>query len=646
MRTFAEAFASSGFQTLDFIIFGVYVTLVVSLGIIINYNRADKENSANNYFLADNTLTWWAVGASLLAANMSAEQFIGLSGTAYANGIATAAYEIMVAIILVVIGKFVLPIMMNQKIFTIPQFLRERFTDGVGLAFSIFWLFLYIFINLTSVSWLGALAIEQIFDIQGMTCNIGIGIVSVRLVIVCGLFVIAGLYSIYGGQANVAWTDVLQVLFIVGGGLITTWVVIMEIGNAFGTSPLGALRDIYREITMDFDGTNHMHLIIRKSYNPEAYANVPGIAAVVGSIMLTNIGYWAFNQYIIQKGLAARNIEEARKGLLCAAVLKLIVPFFVVLPGLCAFYVYQLHPEMVESLGLVGSIDKADHAYAWLIRNFTPSGIKGLALVALTAAILSSLASMLNSTSTIFTMDIYKKYINPGATDLQLVGVGRLSSLVALIIALVATQPLLGEQDQAFNYIQEYSALIYPGIIVVFGFGLFWKRASSKAATWVTIFTIPLGFLFKLILPHVPFVYRTSYVFIILTVLFIIISLSSHRLKKAIMVDADTHRKLLRLACYLGGTGLFCILFATVVMLMGNSTRVTAYLNDIGIRAFIFFGVLVGTNGFWLLSNIYDTKANPKALPPDLHLFSTTRQYTYWTIGILIVTTLFYVTLW
>lgn len=646
MRTFAEAFASSGFEALDFIILGVYVAMVVSLGIIIGKNREDKEHSASNYFLAGNTLTWWAVGASLIAANISAEQFIGMSGTAYAEGIATAAYEIMVAIILVLIGKFILPIMMKRQIFTIPQFLRERYTDGVGLAFSIFWLFLYIFINLTSVSWLGALAIEQIFDIQGMTCDLGFVTVSVRLCIVFGLFVIAGVYSIYGGQANVAWTDVLQVIFIIGGGLITTWVVLTEIGTAFGTTPLGVLKNLYREISMDFGGTNHMHLIIQKSYNPEAFANVPGIAAVVGAIMLTNIAYWAFNQYIIQKGLAAQNIEEARKGLLFAGMLKLIIPFIVVIPGLCAYYVYQLHPEMAESLDLVGTIDKPDYAYAWLIRNFAPSGIKGLALVALSAAILSSLASMINSTSTIFTMDIYKKYIKPHATDRQLVGMGRTVSVVSLVIALIATRPLLGELDQAFNYVQENSALFYPGIIVVSAFGLFWKRASSTAAIWITILTLPLGILFKLTMPQVPFIYRTSYVFIIEIILFIIISLCSHHVKKAQALDKPTRLKLLRWGYILIGSGLFFIVFATIVMLMGNANTFTAYLNDIGIQAFIFFGVLIGTNGFWLLNNALDTKADTKALPLNLSIFSTTRQFTYGTIGILIATLLFYITLW
>ena len=382
MNTFSEAIVLSGFQTLDFIIFGVYVILIISLGMFISHNRGEQEMSAANYFLADNTLTWWAVGASLIAANISAEQFIGMAGTAFADGIAAAAYEIMAAVMLVVIGKFLLPIMMERKIFTMPQFLRERYNDGVGLAFSILWLFLYVFVNLTSVAWLGALAIEQIFNLQGLEADMGLMTVSVRMLIVLGLFIIAGLYSIYGGQASVAWTDVMQVAFFVGGGLITAWIVLQEVGNAFGTSAGGILVKIYEEVITDAHETDHLHLIIQRSHNPEAFSNVPGITAIVGAVMLTNITYWCFNQYIIQKGLAAQNINEARKGLLFAGFLKLIIPFIVVLPGLCAYYVYRLHPEVVSSLNLVGDIEKSDYAYPWLIRNFAPTGIKGLAFVA------------------------------------------------------------------------------------------------------------------------------------------------------------------------------------------------------------------------------------------------------------------------
>ena len=646
MNTLAEAISSSGFQTLDFIILGIYVILIVSIGIFLNYNKDRQEKSATSYFLAGNTLTWWAVGASLIAANISAEQIIGMSGTAFAEGIATTAYEIMVAIVLVIIGKFLLPIMMEHKIFTIPQFLRERYNDGVGLAFSILWLFLYVFVNLTSVAWLGALAIEQLFNLQSVVIDLGFVQLSIRLFLIFGLFVISGLYSIYGGQANVAWTDVMQVIFIVGGGLITVWVVVQEIGIAFDTSAFGALSNMYEEMMMADNGKEHLHLVIQQSHNPEAFNNVPGLAAIVGAVMLTNFGYWGFNQYIIQKGLAAQDIHEAQKGLLFAGFLKLLVPFFVVLPGICAYYIYHLHPEIIGSLQFVGSIDKPDHAYAWLIRNFTPTGIKGLAFVALLAAILSTLASILNSTSTIFTMDIYKKYINPSATDRVLVNMGRLVGVAALLIALFSCKPLLGDLDQGFKYVQENSSLIYPGVVVVLGFGLLWKRASSTAAVWTAILTIPLGILMKRLMGDVPFMIRVSYVFILECVFFITVSLCSTKAKEALLPRADTCKTMCRWAVILGITGIVMFTSSMTIMLMKDSTPITTYLNDIGFQAFIFFGVLVGCNALWLYSNAKDQKADPKALTINLRLFHTTRGYSYATICILLITLFYYILLW
>ena len=374
---------------------------------------AGFDNYIENYKRC--TLTWWAVGASLIAANISAEQFIGMSGTGFRDGIAIAAYEVMAAITLVVIGKFLLPVMLDRKIFTIPQFLRERYNDGVGLAFSILWLFLYVFVNLTSVSWLGALAIEQILGLQGIIVDIMGFQVSIRMIIVLCLFLIAGIYSIYGGLASVAWTDVMQVTFLVGGGLITAYVALSSMGEILGTDALGALRQVYHDMTTGPNAQDvHFHLIIQQSHNAEAYSNVPGIAAVVGGVWLTNLGYWGFNQYIIQKGLAAKSIDEAQKGLVFAGFLKILIPFIVVLPGICAYYIMG-NEDTFRTMNLAGDINVADDAYPWLIRNFTPTGIKGLSFAALTAAIISSLASMFNSTSTLFTMDIYKKYINKEA---------------------------------------------------------------------------------------------------------------------------------------------------------------------------------------------------------------------------------------
>ena len=649
--SFTEAISQSGFETIDFIILVVYIILLVSLGMFLSRDKDGKGKSASDYFLAGNTLTWWAVGASLIAANISAEQFIGMSGTGYADGIAIAAYEVMAAVTLVVIGKFLLPTMIERKIFTIPQFLRERYNDGVGLAFSILWLFLYVFVNLTSVAWLGALAIEQILGLQGLTVTIGGMAISMRMIIIIGLFLIAGIYSIYGGLASVAWTDVMQVTFLVGGGLVTAYFALCSVAGDDGTF-IDGFDKVYTYLTTgDFVNDTHFHLVIQRSNamahphadGSNAFDNVPGIAAIVGGVWLTNLGYWGFNQYIIQKGLAAKSIDEAKKGLVFAGFLKILIPFIVVLPGICAYYMAQNADQFSH---LQGSINVADDAYPWLIRNFTPTGIKGLSFAALTAAIISSLASMFNSTSTLFTMDIYKKYINKGASDKVLVNVGRVVAVAALVIAAVAVKPLLGGLDQAFQYIQEYSGFIYPGIITVFGLGLLWKRASSTAAVWTAILTIPMGVLFKVFLPDVAFQFRAGYIFIILVSFFILVSYLDKKYVSVETPSAAEQKAMLNWAKILGGAGIVMILVAIIVVAMGNTTELTTYLNDIGFQAFIFFGVLVGCNAVWLYSNSKDKKADPKALPIDLSLFATTRGYTYGTIGICVITMILYILLW
>lgn len=653
MNSISEAIASSGFKTIDFVILVCYLILLVSLGLFLSRNKNGKEKSANDYFLAGNTLTWWAVGASLIAANISAEQFIGMSGTGFRDGIAIAAYEVMAAITLVVIGKFLLPVMLERKIFTIPQFLRERYNDGVGLAFSILWLFLYVFVNLTSVAWLGALAIEQILGLQGLAVSIFGFEVSIRMLIILFLFIIAGVYSIYGGLASVAWTDVMQVTFLVGGGLITAYVALKEMGTILGTDALGALGQVYKDMTTGAYAQDvHFHLVIQESHNQSAFANVPGIAAVVGGVWLTNLGYWGFNQYIIQKGLAAKNVDEAKKGLIFAGFLKILIPFIVVLPGICAYYIME-NPDTFASMNLAGKINVADDAYPWLIRNFTPTGIKGLSFAALTAAIISSLASMFNSTSTLFTMDIYKKYINKGASDKQLVNTGRIVAVSALVIALIAVKPLLGGLDQAFQYIQEYSGFIYPGIITVFGLGLLWKRASSLAAVWSAIITIPLGILFKVLLPDVAFQFRAGYIFIILVSFFIIVSLIDKNFIHCERPEQRDQKQMMKWAKILGCTGVVMIIAAAIVTLLGAmnpgadpDSNIIAYLNDIGFQAFFFFGVLVGCNAVWLYSNSRDTVRDPKALPIDLKLFSTTRGYTWGALGIAVITAALYILLW
>ena len=445
----------------------------------------------------------------------------------------------------------------------------------------------------------------------------------------------------------------MQVTFLVGGGLITAYVALKEMGGIMGTDAFGALGQVYHDMTTGAHAQDvHFHLVIQESHNASAFANVPGIAAVVGGVWLTNLGYWGFNQYIIQKGLAAKNVDEAKKGLIFAGFLKILIPFIVVLPGICAYYIMQ-DPTKFASMNLAGNINVADDAYPWLIRNFTPTGIKGLSFAALTAAIISSLASMFNSTSTLFTMDIYKKYINKNANDKQLVNTGRIVAVSALVIALVAVKPLLGGLDQAFQYIQEYSGFIYPGIITVFGLGLLWKRASSTAAVWTAILTIPMGVIFKVAFPDVAFQFRAGYIFIILVSFFILVSYLDKKYVSVEQPSQADQQKMMLWAKVLGCLGILFIVVALIVVGIGSTHAVKDpdnnfidYLNDIGFQAFIFFGVLVGCNAVWLWSNAKDKVQDAKALPINLNLFSTTRGYTYGTIGIAAITFLLYAILW
>ena len=642
-----EALSQSGLESIDYVILFTYLIMLVSLGVFLSFNRETK--NTNDYFLAGNTLTWWAVGASLIAANISAEQLIGMAGTAYADGIAIAAYEIMAAITLLLIGKFLLPIMMEQRIFTMPQFLRKRYNSGVGLAFSILWLFLYIFINLTTVAWLGALAIEQIMGLQGLIIEMGFFHISARIIIIIALFAIAGLYSIHGGMTSVAWTDVMQVVFIIGGGLATAYYALGAVAGDDGSISEGFQKLCNFAIDREYAKDAHFHLIIQESHNASAYDNVPGIAAIVGGLWLTNLCYWGFNQYITQKGLAAYSIHEAQKGFLFAGMLKILMPFIVLIPGICAFYITQYGDTNLQD-----AIKVSDEAYPWFIKNFMPTGIKGLAFVALAAAVISSLASMLNSTSTIFTIDIYRKYINPEASDKKLVIMGRTSAILALIIALVSAAPLLGELDQAFQYIQEYSAFLYPGIAIVFGLGLLWKRASGTAAIWITILTLPLGIIFKFIFPSVPFQFRAGYVFMILLILFVTISLNSKKVIPSQSILKTAQDLMKRWGYIMGGVAIASVVAATIVscsmlLLPSDATpenNILAYLNDIGFQAFYFFGFLAGACALLCLSNARSPYQDPKALTINIALFSTTRGYTYGALSVCIVSLIIYIILW
>ncbi len=656
-----EALQNNGFATIDYVVFAAYIVLLVGLGIFLSRGKKGEEKSSTDYFLAGNTLTWWAVGASLIAANISAEQFIGMSGSAFASGIAQAAYELMAAATLLVVGKFLLPLMIEKKIFTIPQFLRERYNWGVGLAFSLLWLFLYVFVNLTSVAWLGALAIQQILGLPtDMIVQFGgMEIDQVRMVIILVLFVIAGLYSIYGGLASVAWTDVMQVIFLVGGGLITAYAALSVIGaEVWGCGALEALGNIY-SWCIDQAGDKHFNLVVTRNeelypvingvvengvtvQKEDPYFTNPGIVLIFGALWLTNLGYWGFNQYIIQKGLAAKSLAEAKKGMIFAAFLKILIPFIVCIPGVCAFYIMNGDGEALEALRqtLAGGIERSDDAYPFLIRNFTPTFVKGLSFAALAAAVISSLASMFNSTSTLFTMDIYKQFINKNASEKQLVNVGRLTSVSALLIALVAVYPLMGGIDQAFQFIQEYSAFVYPGVVVIFGLGLLWKRASGAAAVAAAFGTFFFSILFKFTLPDVPFLIRSGYVFIVLTIMFVTISLYSNKAVKADELSEKTIKTQL-----FWSKALYAVSVLSIVVLVMSFFNETLTIHGVQ-GAMIFFAAITATIGFYLRSNALDKVQDPKLVAIDLDIFKTDKAFNIGAAGVIIILTILYIVLW
>ena len=653
-----EALKNNGFATADYLVFAAYIVLLVGMGIFLSRGKKGEEKSSTDYFLAGNTLTWWAVGASLIAANISAEQFIGMSGSAYVSGIAMAAYELMAAATLIVVGKFLLPLMIEKKVLTIPQFLSERYHWGVGLSFSIFWLFLYVFINLTSVAWLGALAMKQILGlptIAGMF--LGMNVDMTLLVIILFLFIVAGLYSIYGGLASVAWTDVMQVTFLVGGGLITAYAALDVIAGSLDIEggALGALGQIYSEL-LENPNDKHFNLVVTRNeelypvingivengvtiQKADPYFDIPGIVVIVGALWLTNLGYWGFNQYIIQKGLAAKSLAEAKKGMIFAAFLKILIPFIVCIPGVCAFYIMN-SPDCADlRASLAGSLDRPDDAYPWLIRNFTPTIIKGLSFAALAAAVISSLASMFNSTSTIFTMDIYKRFFNKNASEKKLVTVGRMTSIAALLLALIAVYPIMGGADQAFQVIQEYSGFVYPGIVVIFGLGLLWKRASGTAAVVAAIGTFFFSILFKFMLPDVPFLLRMGYVFACLVVLFFTISMMSKKTIPAQELDEHTIKTQLKWSN-------ITIISAAVCLCIGIVSMFSHELRCYGFEAIFFLAMMLGSIGVYLRSNAKDKVEDPKSIGVDIAIFRTDKAFNIGAIAIIVLLTVLYIALW
>ncbi|MDX5419071.1 MAG: sodium/sugar symporter [Hymenobacteraceae bacterium] len=490
------------FSTLDFAIFIGYCVLIIAVGIWVSREKKGHIKNSTDYFLASKSLPWWAIGASLIASNISAEQFIGMSGSGFAIGLGIASYEFMAAATLIIVAKFFLPIYIKEGIFTMPQFLKLRYDDRIRTSLAIFWIMLYIFVNLTTVLYLSALALSVVFGVSTMWAIIGLAVVAVS-------------YSIYGGLKAVAWTDVIQVVFLILGGLVTTFLALDAVSG--GDGPMRGMAMLLEKAPEKFD------MILSKE-NP-FYKDLPGMTVLFGGMWIANISYWGFNQYIVQRALAAKSLKEVQWGLVFAAFLKLLIPLVVVIPGIAAF-------------ALNAEISRYDEAYPWLLSNLVPTGLKGLAFAALMAAALSSLSSMMNSTATIFTIDIYKAHLKPDANEKQLVIIGRLVSLTAIIIAVMVAEPLLGGEEQIFQFIQKYTGYVSPGIVVLFVFGLFWKKATSNAALATAIASVPFSIIIDQLFPAMPFLDQMGLVFLLLATLMVVFSLYENKARGILPTNA------------------------------------------------------------------------------------------------------------
>lgn len=508
-------------DTKDYIVFCCYFVLIVGYGLWI-YNRKKKaESSSKDYFLAEGSLTWWAIGASLIASNISAEQFIGMSGSGFKMGLAIATYEWMSALTLVIVAVFFIPVYLKNKIFTMPQYLNQRYNGQVAMIMAVFWLLLYVLVNLTSILYLGALAISSISGLNLTLCMVFLAIFAVMITL--------------GGMKVIGFTDVIQVFFLILGGLVTTYLALNLVSEKFGTT--GVINGFH---LMKDNAADHFHMIFEKT-NPN-YMDLPGLSVLIGGMLIINLNYWGCNQYITQRALGA-DIKTARSGILFAGFLKLLMPLIVVIPGIAAYVLYQkggFQTEMLQD----GSLNP-DRAYPTLL-NLLPTGLKGLSFAALTAAIVASLAGKANSIATIFTLDVYKKKINENASEKKLVGVGKITIIAAMIIAVIVA-PLLGiDKKGGFQYIQEYTGFVSPGIFAMFILGFFWKKTTSNAALFATIGGFMLSILFKFMpnfvdlhflydfgfavpntdgIYEIPFIDRMGFVFLICVIGMFIISI-------------------------------------------------------------------------------------------------------------------------
>ncbi len=507
-------------QTLDYLVFLFYFIVVAGYGYWIYNKKKSAETSTKDFFLAEGSLTWWAIGASLIASNISAEQMIGMSGNGFSMGLGISTYEWMAAATLVIVAVFFMPIYLKNNISTMPQFLSQRYNKTVSLIMAIFWLLLYIMVNLTSILYLGALAVSGISGLDFYTCMVFLAIFAIIITI--------------GGMKVIGFTDVIQVFFLVIGGLAATYLAVTLVSDKYG---MEGLANGFKLMTQNHD--DHFHMIYPKG-NPH-YMSLPGLTVLFGGMWIVNLNYWGCNQYITQRALGA-DLNTARNGLLFAAFLKLLMPIIVTLPGIAAYALYQKGMFQQEMLGVDGTFNQ-DRAYPVLL-NLLPMGLKGLSFAALTAAVVASLAGKANSISTIFTLDVFRPYFAKNMSEKQLVVVGRVVIVISMILAIVIS-PFMGiEKKGGFQFIQEMTGLLSPGIFAAFIMGFFWKKTNSAGA----FFAIVGGFLIALSMHNnwlpgtdwsaMPFLDRMGWVFVICVVVMFILSLVLADEKKGLEIDA------------------------------------------------------------------------------------------------------------
>ncbi|MBD8563266.1 sodium/solute symporter [Oxalobacteraceae sp. CFBP 8763] len=464
------------FTTLDTFVFLVYFVAISAYGIWIYWRKKRTTGKAtHDFFLAEGSLTWWAIGASLIASNISAEQFIGMSGSGYRIGMAIAVYELMAALTLVIVAIFFMPVYLKNRIYTMPQFLEQRYGKAVATTMAIFWLGLYVVVNLTAILYLGALAISSIAGLDVMACMLFLAVFATIITL--------------GGMKVIGYTDVIQVLCLVIGGLVTTWIALdLVAALAGGQGAIRGMSELYLRAGEHFD-------MILSRDDPH-YMDLPGMSTIIGGMLIVNLNYWGCNQYIIQRALGA-NLHTARKGLLFAAFLKLLMPVIVVLPGIAA-YALDKSGTLGDAMRVNGELNP-DRAYPTLLA-LLPAGIKGLAFAALTAAVVASLAGKANSIATIFTLDVYNKHFNREASEQRMVWIGRVSVVVSMALA-VMLAPLMGiDKKGGFQYIQEYTGFVSPGILAMFLLGFYWRKTTAAAAMFATIG----GLVFSIFLKFLP----------------------------------------------------------------------------------------------------------------------------------------------